>query len=52
MTEKLNSVTFKLEKRYLDKIKEISEKNDQSVDDILRLCVIEGLRSIYGPIKF
>ncbi|QUH23980.1 hypothetical protein HYG87_09525 [Methanobacterium alkalithermotolerans] len=51
MTEKLNSVTFKLEKGYLDKIKEISEKNDQSVDYILRLCVIEGLRSIYGPIK-
>ncbi len=51
MTEKLNSVTFKIEEGYLDKIKEISEKNDQSVDDILRLCVIEGLRSIYGPIK-
>lgn len=51
MAENLESVNFKLEKEYLDKIKEIADKHNQSVDYIVRLCVIEGLRSMYGPIK-
>jgi predicted transcriptional regulator len=45
------SVNFELETEYVKKIKEIAEKQDQSVDYIVRLCVIEGLRSMYGPIK-
>ncbi|MGZ4857339.1 MAG: CopG family ribbon-helix-helix protein [Methanobacteriaceae archaeon] len=45
------SVNFELENEYVEKIKEIAKKQDQSVDYIVRLCVIEGLRSMYGPIK-
>lgn len=51
MADNQESVTFKLEKEYLDKIKEIANEHNQSIDYIVRLCVIEGLRSMYGPIK-
>ncbi|MDP3013271.1 MAG: hypothetical protein Q8M92_03450 [Candidatus Subteraquimicrobiales bacterium] len=45
------SLNFELEKRYVDKIREIAGKDDTSMSEIVRLCVIEGLMSIYGPIK-
>jgi len=45
------SINFELEKRYVDKIREIAKKNDNDMSEIIRLCVIEGLMSIYGPMK-